>query len=107
MEKNYDKYTNLLNSNIQVPNKNTLKYQNCGNVLITGATGFLGMHVLESFINKEKGKAYCIEIGRAHVWTPVTWPSRMPSSAWKKKKKKETEETTTETEEKEKKEETE
>ena len=60
MKKNYDKYTNLLNSNIQVPNKNTLKYQNCGNVLITGATGFLGMHVLESFINKEKGKAYCI-----------------------------------------------
>ena len=60
MEKIYDKYTNLLNSNIQVPNKNTLKYQNCGNVLITGATGFLGMHVLESFINKEKGKAYCI-----------------------------------------------
>ena len=50
----------ILNSNIQVPNKNTLKYQNCGNVLITGATGFLGMHVLESFINKEKGKAYCI-----------------------------------------------
>ena len=28
------------------------------------------------------------EIGRAHVWTPVTRSSRMPSSAWKKKKKK-------------------
>ena len=28
------------------------------------------------------------EIGRAHVWTPVTDQSRMPSSAWKKKKKK-------------------
>ena len=26
------------------------------------------------------------EIGRAHVWTPVTRSSRMPSSAWKKKK---------------------
>ena len=25
------------------------------------------------------------EIGRAHVWTPVTRSSRMPSSAWKKK----------------------
>ena len=25
-------------------------------------------------------------IGRAHVWTPVTATSRMPSSAWKKKK---------------------
>ena len=24
-------------------------------------------------------------IGRAHVWTPVTATSRMPSSAWKKK----------------------
>ena len=31
-----------------------------------------------------------IEIGdrKAHVWTPVTSRSRMPSSAWKKKKKK-------------------
>ena len=27
------------------------------------------------------------QIGRAHVWTPVTDQSRMPSSAWKKKKK--------------------
>ena len=29
----------------------------------------------------------CMQIGRAHVWTPVTQWSRMPSSAWKKKKK--------------------
>ena len=28
---------------------------------------------------------YAIQIGRAHVWTPVTSLSRMPSSAWKKK----------------------
>ena len=28
-----------------------------------------------------------LRIGRAHVWTPVTDQSRMPSSAWKKKKK--------------------
>ena len=26
-----------------------------------------------------------VQIGRAHVWTPVTDVSRMPSSAWKKK----------------------
>ena len=32
----------------------------------------------------------CRQIGRAHVWTPVTQWSRMPSSAWKKKKKKKT-----------------
>ena len=28
------------------------------------------------------------EIGRAHVWTPVTDVHRMQSSAWKKKEKK-------------------
>ena len=27
----------------------------------------------------------CAEIGRAHVWTPVTATSRMPSSAWTNK----------------------
>ena len=27
------------------------------------------------------------QIGRAHVWTPVTTTSRMPSSAWKTQKK--------------------
>ena len=33
----------------------------------------------------------CITVAtdrRAHVWTPITQWSRMPSSAWKKKKKK-------------------
>ena len=29
-----------------------------------------------------------VQIGRAHVWTPVTDVARMPSSAWKKKKTK-------------------
>ena len=44
--------------------------------------GFVGNnHIVE------KVKNY-IKIGRAHVWTPVTSLSRMPSSAWKKKKKK-------------------
>ena len=33
-------------------------------------------------------KQEAIKIGRAHVWTPVTATSRMPSSAWKKKKEK-------------------
>ena len=39
-------------------------------------------------ISKEEiSKIYNTQIGRAHVWTPVTIRSRMPSSAWKKKKK--------------------
>ena len=31
-----------------------------GNVCITGATGFLGIHVLKEFIDSEKGAAYCV-----------------------------------------------
>ena len=30
------------------------------NVLITGCTGFLGIHILKEFIDKEKGNIYCI-----------------------------------------------
>ena len=41
-------------------------------------------------INSPMNNNYIIwwstKIGRAHVWTPVTPISRMPSSAWKKKK---------------------
>ena len=31
---------------------------------------------------------YGVEIGRAHVWTPVTRPSRMPSSDWRRRDRK-------------------
>ena len=45
----------------------------------------------ESRTNTEDSHGWTLmtkgEIGRAHVWTPVTDQSRMPSSAWKKKKK--------------------
>lgn len=37
-----------------------------GNVLIAGVTGFLGIHFLDSFLQKENGKIYCLirnEIG--------------------------------------------
>ena len=35
-----------------------------------------------------KNPKHCpARFGRAHVWTPVTSRSRMPSSAWKKKQK--------------------
>src|SRR5690625_5648887 len=45
----------------------------CGNSTYLGrARGILGAGVEES---------NALEIGRAHVSTPVTWPSRMPSSA--------------------------
>ncbi len=31
-----------------------------GNICITGATGFLGIHVLREYIRSEKGTAYCV-----------------------------------------------
>ncbi len=31
-----------------------------GNVLITGATGFMGIHVLAEYLRSEKGTAYCL-----------------------------------------------
>ena len=48
--------------------------------------------VIEGFAEVRKGEVIIVsntaEDRRAHVWTPVTQWSRMPSSAWKKKKTK-------------------
>ena len=60
MEKNYDKYTDLLALNKKVPKIFNLKYKTSGNILLTGATGFLGMHILDGFIKNEKGNVYCL-----------------------------------------------
>jgi len=60
MEKNYEKYNDLLNLNSKNPTIFDLKYKSSGNILLTGATGFLGMHILDSFLKNEKGIAYCL-----------------------------------------------
>ena len=60
LEKNYEKYNVILNKNLSIPKLFDLKYKACGNILLTGATGFLGMHILDSFLKNEKGIAYCI-----------------------------------------------
>ena len=31
-----------------------------GNIFLTGATGYMGMHVLAEYLRSEKGKAYCL-----------------------------------------------
>lgn len=36
------------------------KKEPIGNVLITGTTGFLGMHVLKAYLEEKKGKAFCL-----------------------------------------------
>lgn len=55
----FDKYDEILKRNVIdesfVPKKSSL-----GNVLITGTTGFLGAHILDSVMQKENGKVYCL-----------------------------------------------
>lgn len=58
----FAKYEPLLKSNrideTFVPQRNSL-----GNVLLTGATGFLGTHIIDQFIKEETGKIYCLVRG--------------------------------------------
>ena len=55
----FEKYQSLFAENIIneafMPKKKSL-----GNVLLTGATGFLGAHVLEQLMREENGKIYCL-----------------------------------------------
>ena len=55
----FDKYQTLLARNVMdeafVPRRRFL-----GNVLLTGATGFLGAHVLDKLLQEKTGKVYCL-----------------------------------------------
>lgn len=55
----FEKYNKLLNENVIdesfVPVRKSL-----GNVLLTGATGFLGAHILDVLLKEETGRVYCL-----------------------------------------------
>lgn len=57
--KDFDKYKELLDKNV-VDDSITLKKKTLGNVLLTGATGFLGAHILDRLMKEENGKIYCL-----------------------------------------------
>ena len=56
---NYDEINKLLEENTM---ENFLEGERLelGNVLLTGVTGFLGIHILYEFIKNEDGKIYCM-----------------------------------------------
>lgn len=56
---NYLSYNTILKNN-DVSNIKNLKYEPLENILLTGFTGFLGAHILDSFIKKETGIIYCL-----------------------------------------------
>lgn len=55
----YDKYNALLKNNT-LEKEILCNKTEIGNVFLTGFTGFLGAHILDSFIKKETGKIYCL-----------------------------------------------
>ena len=58
-EKDFDKYKPLLSRNIS-DSSFVLEKRDLGNILLTGATGFLGAHILQELLQKESGKIYCL-----------------------------------------------
>lgn len=55
----FEKYNSILKLNSSnVPHE--LRYKPLGDILITGATGFLGAHLLNEAFIKESGKIYCL-----------------------------------------------
>ena len=61
-EEDYAAIHQLLKGNT-ITDGTTVSKQSLGDVLITGATGWLGAHVLDAFLTKEQGTAYCLVRG--------------------------------------------
>ena len=57
--KMFDKYAPLLCSNV-MDDSFIPEFASLGNVLLTGATGFLGAHVLDQLIRNDVGTVYCL-----------------------------------------------
>ncbi|MBQ2917447.1 MAG: SDR family oxidoreductase [Clostridia bacterium] len=57
--KDYSKIDELLSKNT-LSNFVKPKQESVGNLLLLGATGFLGAHILSNYIDNEKGDIYCI-----------------------------------------------
>jgi thioester reductase-like protein len=56
---NYDEINRILEENTLENFLDGERFE-LGNVLLTGVTGFLGIHILYEFIKNEKGKIYCM-----------------------------------------------
>jgi len=60
--KDFDKYRVIFNANQII--KSAPRENSPGNVFITGATGFLGAHILDEYLKSEHGLAYCLVRGK-------------------------------------------
>lgn len=55
-------FDSVLEKNIEEDNYITENFH-MGNILLTGATGYLGIHILADFLDNERGCAYCMVRG--------------------------------------------
>ena len=53
-----EKYKEILENSMKLPQE--IQHNQINNVLLTGVTGYLGIHILEEFLKKEKGKIYVL-----------------------------------------------
>ena len=58
-ESDFDRYRAIFGRNV-VNDDEIFEKKSLGNILLTGATGFLGAHVLDELMKKETGKIYCL-----------------------------------------------
>ena len=58
-ESDFNKYNGIFSNNI-IDNAVAFEKKSLGNVLLTGATGFLGAHILDQLMRVEKCKIYCL-----------------------------------------------
>lgn len=63
----YQDFSDILGSNRFDMKSDAIKKSGVKNILLTGATGFLGIHILDEFMKKELGKIYCIIRGKNRV----------------------------------------
>ena len=56
---NYNKIQSVISGNIE-ENVDLVTKEDIGDIMITGATGFLGIHVLKAYLDHFDGKVYCL-----------------------------------------------
>ena len=56
---NYNRIQNVISANTE-ENADQITKEKLGDIMVTGATGFLGIHVLKAFIDNYDGKVYCL-----------------------------------------------
>ena len=56
---NYNRIQSVISGNVE-ENVNQVTKEEIGDIMITGATGFLGIHVLKSYLDNYEGKVDCL-----------------------------------------------